>query len=61
MKVYVAPAAVAVRFDSKDVVCSSKGFATDDDVFDDTSGSEKPPDDSSGEYEFPIVYVCVLA
>lgn len=55
MKVYVAPAAVAVRFDSKDMLCSSKGFTTDDDVFDDTSDEGENSSTGGGSYDLPIV------
>ena len=56
MKVYVAPTAITVRVDSRDMLCSSKGFTTDDDVFDDTSGEgEEISPGGNGSYDLPIV------
>ena len=56
MKKYSTPTAIAVRFDSRDMLCSSKGFTTDDDVFDDTSGGgEDISPGGNGSYDLPIV------
>ena len=58
MKAYVVPTAVEVIFDTKDVISSSSGFTTDDDVFDDlppSDGESGPPENSGGSYELPIV------
>ena len=56
MKVYVIPVAVMVRIDTKDMLCSSKGFTSDDDIFDETSGGSGDNSSSNdGSYNLPIV------
>jgi hypothetical protein len=57
MKKYIIPSITVIRLDTKDILCSSMGFASDEDVFEDPSGEGGggASEGSNGSYDLPIV------
>ena len=57
MKKYIIPSITVIRLDVKDILCSSMGFASDEDVFEDPSGEGGggASEGSNGSYDLPIV------
>lgn len=55
MKIYDSPFAIVVGFDPIDILCASKGFTSDDDVFDEASGEGSDSSSGGGSYDLPIV------